>query len=159
MNRGQYLILFIVALAGGIIGGNMPIRLLPGLPAFAEKPPAEPLRVIAAEKFVVTDMEGNIRAVLGMVREAPALMMFGRDGSQPRLLMFDSKNCRAELSLRSDGEPRLNLFDGKNILRTAVGAVTIMTPETGKTKHLASAIATFDEKGRVLWSSPKPDEQ
>lgn len=77
-------------------------------------------------------------------------MMFGRDSSLPRLMIFDNKSCRAELSLGPNGEPSLNLFDDKSILRTAVGAVTIKLPDTGENRNLSSAMAVFDEKGDVL---------
>ena len=154
MNRKLYLMTIIFALTGGIIGGVISNQFLPGLAAFAKKSPYKHLEVIGAEKFVVTDTEGNVRAVLGMIKEEPVLMMFGRYGSQPRLMIFDHKSCRAELSLRPNGEPSLNLFDEKSILRASVGAVTIKLPETGKTKNLSSAMAVFDEKGNVLWSAP-----
>ena len=72
-------------------------------------------------------------------------MMFGRDSSQPRLMILDHRSCRVELSLRPNGEPSLDLFDEKSILRTSVGAVTIKLPETGKTKKLSSAMAVFDK--------------
>jgi len=154
MNRKQYLVTIIFALTGGIIGGAISNQLLPSLAAFAEKSPSKHLKVIGAEKFVVTDTEGNVRAILGLIKEEPVLMMFGRDNSQPRLMIFDNKSCRVELSLRPNGEPRLNLFDEKSTLRTSVGAVTIKLPKTGKTKNLSSAMAVFDKKGNVLWSAP-----
>jgi len=154
MNRKQYLMTIIFALTGGIIGGVISNQLLPSLAAFAEKSPYKHLEVIGAEKFVVTDTEGNVRAVLGMIKEEPVLMMFGRDNSQPRLMIFDHRSCRVELSLRPNGEPSLDLFDEKSTLRTSVGAVTIKLPETGKTKKLSSTMAVFDKKGNVLWSAP-----
>ena len=104
-------------------------------------------------------IRNEARAVLGMIKEEPALMMFGKDGSLPRLMIFDNKSCRAELSLSPNSEPSLNLFDEKSILRTAVGAVTIKLPDTGKTKNMSPAMAVFDEKGNIIWSAPKPIKQ
>lgn len=154
MNRKPYLLTIIFALAGGIIGGAISNQFLPGLTAFAKKLPVRHLETIGAEKFVVTDVDGNVRAVFGMIKQEPVLMMFGRDSSQPRLMIFDNRNCRIELSLNPEGEPSLNLYDEKSILRTAVGAVTVKMPETGKAENLPSAMAVFDEKGNLLWSAP-----
>jgi len=155
MNRKQYVTAVIFALAGGIIGGALANQLLPGLTAFANKPPAGHLETIGAEKFVVIDVDGNVRAVLGMIKQEPALMMFGRDGSQPKLMIFDDRRCRIELAIGPNGEPSLNLFDRKSILRTVVGAVTIRLSETEKAKDLPSAMVVFDEEGNVLWSAPE----
>lgn len=154
MNRKQYITAIIFALAGGIIGGVISNLLLSGLTAFAKKPPPRHLETIGAEKFAVIDGDGNVRAVLGMIKQEPALMLFGREGSRPKLMIFDDKQCRIELALGPSGEPSLYLFDGKSTLRTAVGAVTIQLSETGKAKNLPSAMAIFDEEGNVLWSAP-----
>jgi len=154
MNRKQFVTAIVFALTGGVIGGVISNLLLPGLTAFAKKNPSGHLDTVVAEKFVVIDVDGNVRAMLGMIRQEPGLMLFGRDGSQPKLMLFDDKQCRIELALGPNGEPSLYLFDGKSTLRTAVGAVTIPLTETEKAKHLPSAMAIFDEAGNVLWSTP-----
>lgn len=156
MNRTQYLVILICVFAGGIIGGALSERFLQaGVSAFAKQSASRRLETIGAEKFVVTDVEGNVRAVFGMIKEEPVLMMFGRDRRQPRLMVFDDRCCRIELSLGPDGDPSLNLFDGNSILRTAVGAVRVTQPKTGKTKHMPSMMAVFDEKGTLKWNAPR----
>ena len=92
MNKKQYAVLIIVALWGGLMGGVISTYLAGGRPAVAESSTLKPLKSIGAEKFVVTDPEGNIRAVLGLINEEPALMMFGRKDSLPRLMIFDSRS-------------------------------------------------------------------
>ena len=154
MKGKQYFLIIIFTLIGGMIGGIISNRFIIGPPAFAEKSSGNRLRSIGAEKYVVTDKDGHIRAVLGLVEEAPALMMFGKDGSLPRLMIFDNKSCRAELYLRANGEPSLNLYDEKGTMRTALGTVRIKVPKTGEIQNLYSSLVFFDEDGNVHWSVP-----
>ena len=154
MKGKRNFLVIIFALIGGMMGGIISSLFITGLPAFAEKSSLNRLKSIGAEKFVVTDKDGDIRAVFGLVEEAPALMMFGRDDSLPRLIIFDSKMCRAELSLRANGEPSLNLYDEKGTMRTALGTVRIKIPKTGEIQNLYSSLVFFDEDGAVHWSVP-----
>ncbi len=158
MGRKQYLMIIVFTLAGGIIGGVISNQILPGLAAFAKESPHKPLVTIGAEKFVVTDADGNIRAVFGMIDDEPSLMMFGRKNSLPKMLVFDSENCRAELGLTLNGDASLNFFNQKGELSTAIGAVRVKLSKTGEIKNLSSAIIFFDEKGKVVWSAPKSIE-
>ena len=154
MKRKQYFLITIFTLIGGMVGGIISNQLFIGSLAFADKSSINRLKSIGAEKFVVTDKDGDIRAVFGIVEEAPALMMFGKDDSLPRLIIFDSKICRAELSLKVNGEPSLHLYDEKGTMRTALGAVRIKTPKTGDIKNLYSSLVLFDEDGNIDWSAP-----
>ena len=88
MKGKQYFLIIIFTLVGGMIGGIISNRFIIGSPAFAEKSSRNRLKSIGAEKFVVTDKDGDIRAVFGLVEEAPTLMMFGRDGSFPRFRLL-----------------------------------------------------------------------
>ncbi len=154
MKGKRYFLIIIFTLVGGMIGGIISNRFIIGSPAFAEKSSRNRLKSIGAEKFVVTDKDGDIRAVFGLVEEAPTLMMFGRDGSLPRFLIFDDKRCRAELYLGANGEPSLNLYDEKGTMRTALGTVRIKLPKTGEIQNLYSSLVLFDKNGNVQWSSP-----
>jgi len=159
MKGKQYFLIIIFTLIGGMIGGIISDRFIIGSPAFAEKSSLNRLKSIGAEKFVVTDKDGDIRAVFGLVEEAPALMMFGKDGSLPRLIFFDSKRCRAELYLGANGEPSLNLYDEKGTMRTALGrtalgTVRIKVPKTGELQNLYSSLVFFNEDGNIQWSVP-----
>ncbi len=154
MKGKQYFLIIIFTLVGGMIGGIISNRFIIGSPAFAEKSSRNRLKSIGAEKFVVTDKDGDIRAVFGLVEEAPTLMMFGRDGSLPRFLIFDDKRCRAELYIGANGEPSLNLYDEKGTMRTALGAVRIKLAKTGEIQNLYSSLVLFDKDGNVQWSSP-----
>ena len=154
MKGKRYFLIIIFTLVGGMIGGIISNRFIIGSPAFAEKSSRNRLKSIGAEKFVVTDKDGDIRAVFGLVEEAPTLMMFGRDGSLPRFLIFDDKRCRAELYLGANGEPSLNLYDEKGTMRAALGAVRIKLAKTGEIQNLYSSFVLFDKDGNVQWSSP-----
>ena len=154
MKGKRYFLIIIFTLIGGMIGGIISNRFIIGSPAFAEKSSLNRLKSIGAEKFVVTDKDVNIRAVFGLVEELPALMMFGKDGSLPRLIIFDNKRGRAELSLSANGEPSLNLYDEKGTMRTSSGIERIKVPKTGEIKNLSSSLVFFDEDGKVHWSVP-----
>ena len=82
------------------------------------------------------------------------LMMFGRENSLPRMMLFDSKRCRAELMLGHEGEPSLKLYDRENTIRTALGNVKLKNT-TGEIEDLKSTLVFFDEKGQVRWSAHK----
>ncbi len=154
MKGKRYVLIIIFTLIGGMIGGIISNRFIIGSPAFAEKSSLNRLKSIGAEKFVVTNKDGDIRAVFGLVEEAPALMMFGKDGSLPRLIMFDNKRSRAELYLSANGEPSLNLYDEKGTMRTALGTVRIKVPKTGEIQNLYSSLVFFNEDGNIQWSVP-----
>ena len=155
MTRKQYLFILVLTLAGGIIGGAISNRFLSGLPVFATESPASHLETIGAEKFVVTDTDGNVRAVLGMIDDKPTLMMFGRKLSLPRMLIFDHEYCRAEITLNPAGDASFNLFNSKGDLHTAIGAVKIKSSKTGEINTLSSSIIFFDEQGQIVWSAPE----
>lgn len=155
MTRKQYLMILVLTLAGGLIGGVISNQFLPELPVFATESPPGQLETIGAEKFVVTDTEGNVRAVLGLIDDKPTLMMFGRTNSLPRILIFDSEYCRAEIALDPTGEASFNLFSDKGELRTAIGAVRIKASKTGEIRKLAPSLIFFDEQGQVVWSAPE----
>jgi hypothetical protein len=154
MKRKQHFIKIIFALIGGLICGIISNRTLLDPLAFAEKSSWKRLRSIGAEKFVVTDKNGDIRAVLGLVEEAPALMMFGKDKSLPKIMIFDNKGCRIELSLDLNGESSLYLYDEIGTMRTALGRVRIKVPKTDEIQNLNSSLVFFDKEGNKLWSAP-----
>ena len=154
MKGKRYFLIIIFTIVGGMVGGIISNRFIIGSPAFAEKSSRNRLKSIGAEKFVVTDKDGDIRAVFGLVDEAPTLMMFGRNGSLPRFLIFDDKRCRAELYLGANGEPSLNLYDEKGTMRTALGTVRIKVPKTGELQNLYSSLVFFNEDGNIHWSVP-----
>ena len=153
MNRKHLLIMCIMSLIGGLIGSILFNNLITGKPAFAEKSKRKHIKAIPAEKFVITDKDGDIRAVFGIINEEPALMMFGRESSLPKMMLFDSKRCRAELFLRPNGEPSLNLYDQESTMRTALGNVKVKDTN-GEIQDMQSTLVFFDEKGRISWSAP-----
>ena len=144
----------VMSLLGGLIGGLLFNNIILGKPAYAEKTERNHIKTIAAEKFVMIDENGNMRAVLGIINAEPTLMMFGQENSLPRMMLFDSKRCRAELFLDQKGEPSLNLYGKDNTIRTALGNVKLKDTK-GKIQDLKSTLVFFDEKGQVSWSAHK----
>jgi hypothetical protein len=122
-----------------------------GKPAYAEK--QTHFKTIAAERFIIVNEDGDMRAVFGIVNTEPTLMMFGRENSLPKLMLFDSKRCRAELFLSQNGEPSLSLYDQDSTMRMALGNVKIKDT-AGEIQDLQSTLVFFDEKGKVSWAAP-----
>jgi hypothetical protein len=141
-----------MSLFGGLIGGFLFNSIISGKPAYAEKIKRNHIKTIAAEKFVIVDENGDMRAVFGMINAEPTLMMFGRENSFPRMMLFDSKRCRAELYLGHEGEPSLNFYDRDNTIKTALGNVKLKDT-TGEIQNLKSTLVFFDERGQVTWSA------
>lgn len=144
----------VMSLLGGLIGSLLFNNVISGKPAYAEKIKRNHIKMIAAEKFVLIDENGNMRAILGVINSEPTLMMFGRENSLPRVMLFDSKLCRAELYLGHEGEPSLNFYDRDNTIKTALGNVKLKDT-TGEIQDLKSTLVFFDERGRVTWSAHK----
>jgi hypothetical protein len=154
MNKKHLSIMCVMSLLGGLIGGFLFNSIIAGEPAYAKRTERNHIKTIAAEKFVIIDENDDIRAVLGIANKEPTLMMFGKENSLPRLMLFDSKRCRAELFLDQKGEPSLNLYGKDNTIRTALGNVKLKDTK-GEIQDLQSTLVFFDEKGQVSWSAHK----
>lgn len=124
-------------------------------------------RAIEAERFVVRDEHGSVRAVLGVGigssnrEEAVGLRLAARDGAS-----------RAELFLDFDGTPFLRLQDreGKVALQADVApddtpGVVLWGRHKGADNRRATTLVTFgkndlpavmlsDQRGRVVWRAP-----
>ena len=78
MNKKHLSIMCVMSLLGGLIGGLLFNNIILGKPAYAEKTERNHIKTIAAEKFVMIDENGNMRAVLGIINAEPTLIMFGQ---------------------------------------------------------------------------------
>jgi hypothetical protein len=117
--RAQVLIL-ILPLISGFIGGFLSYSLLGGNDALAQRQESD-AKIITAEKFVLVDSTGAMRAELGPFYLQPTLRFYESDGrlrtivglgpqDSPVLAFIDREgNFRAALGLTAEGEPKLSL--------------------------------------------------
>ncbi|MFQ5987098.1 MAG: hypothetical protein ACE5KQ_07050 [Thermoplasmata archaeon] len=92
---------------------------------------AQPKWKIEAERFVVKDANGKVRAELGMAGYGPALVLYDGDGTR-----------RAALGIAQKG-PALFIFDTAEKRRAAFGV-----GEKGP------ALALYDGNGKTLFFKP-----
>ncbi len=144
----------IVALVGGIIGGAVTNRMAAAIPAFAADAPA---KSIAAQKIMLVDAGGNVRAVLHLNQKGLPMLQLFDDGGKLRIgLGFahdgtvgidlaDRKGVeRARLSVNTEGVPALRLFDA--------GARPRML--AGVDSQGYSALNFYDAEGKILRELP-----
>ncbi len=75
-----------------VVVGMLPLLMGPAQPS--------PTKVVEAEKFILRDREGKIRAELGLGAGGPSLALLDADG-----------HCRVRLAVLADGSSRLSLYD------------------------------------------------
>ncbi len=120
-------------------------------------------KVVEAERFILRDESGKVRARLEVVKEKVGLDIHDEDGT-----------IRASLTLIRDGAPSLNLYDKDGNRRATLGyteleitrAVTTLknTPTgmrteyqilpTGTVKRAESSLVLFDKDRKVIWRAP-----
>jgi hypothetical protein len=76
MNKKHLSIMCVMSLLGGLIGGLLFNNIILGKPAYAEKTERNHIKTIAAEKFVMIDENGNMRAVLGIIKSFKMFLFF-----------------------------------------------------------------------------------
>jgi hypothetical protein len=146
MNRKQYGLLVLLALAAGLMGGMVSSQFFMGKPVFAEKKETHE-KIVRAEGFVLVDSEGNPLASLNLDPfNRPTLSMEYKDGSyllqvSPGLIMITDKDRRprVRLSFNEEDYPSIKLFDRKAKLRVALGAASLIF---------------FSQDERGIWSAP-----
>ncbi len=159
----------LVALAGGVL----PTEGAKGL----EAPPGRPLSSaaeVAAERFVLRDPSGTVRATLGLMGDGnPVLTFLDRNGA-PRAALTPSQlslsgedaATAAKLLVTPGGTPALRLEkDGR--LRAVLGMANDGTlalgfyGQDGKGRALldvavdgSPGLTLFNKSGKVAWSAP-----
>ena len=145
---------------------------LPAPPAAANLPRApyavDALAVLdGSPGLTLRDEKGKTRAGL-MVSDdgSPSLMLLDETGKARAMLVVDHDGVgialggergkqRALLGVSSDSGPVLQLRDDKGWVRAALGAYSLMTPDTGEVvKRAESSLVLFDKEGKVLWQAP-----
>jgi len=142
-----------VALAGARAGGNE----------------------IRANRFVLEDENGKVRAVLDVVKDVPRLSLFDENGKERAVLgvtalgaglsLFDENGKgRAALGVGADG-PLLSFFDENGKTRagldvTALGAGLNLADENGNVRAALGVVkdgprlGLIDAAGKEVWSAP-----
>jgi hypothetical protein len=118
---------------------------------------ARPTRIVDADKFVLRDSSGRMRASLGMVLNGPSLNLYDADGKS-----------RVELGALP-GQTALLIMDEKGKMRAALGsggdhqALTI-SDVTGSERVVVDVngnrpgLVFLDAKTSVIWSAPNSSQ-
>jgi len=141
-------------------------------------------RVVEAEKFVLKDANGRVRATIGMDEARhPAIMLFDDNRREVAALFSSGVVFYETLSATSNGsrgEPSAGLSSSLGLLVRRAGASVILAPEgptltlrdtngfesrfgvteikmvkTGESrKTSAASVVMFDKQGQVIWRAP-----
>ncbi len=144
-------ILLLALVAGGAMGQVLP-KAVP--------------KVVEAERFVLRDTRGKIRAALDTVAsgglalsladengKARAGLGVAADGTPGLFLTDQNGKTRAELSVGTSG-PSLVLRD-ENRDRAVLGHTALETKAIGTVEQRpASSLVLFDKNGKVIWRVP-----
>jgi hypothetical protein len=114
-------------------------------------------RVIEAQKFVLKDSQGRVRAELSTERD-----------EAPKLWLFDESNHRrAEFSLLANGTPGVRFLDKDQKIRAALELVdgkAVLNLRDSESHHRAELVVTAsgdpylqlrDKDGKTFWTSPE----
>ena len=111
-----------------------------------------PQRTVEANEFVLRDLEGKKRAVLGLEDGQPNLVLFDASGNAkvllastedgPGLVFYVNGKVRAVLDVMPDG-PRLVFYDEQKEVRAIMALVGDKL-----------GFFLYDARGEVLWKAP-----
>jgi len=140
---------WLLLLVGLAVGACLVVSGLVGREAQAQAAQQE----VRAQRFVLVDDNGKVRAKLETSPDGPALWLYDEKG-KPRVVLtalkegsvlnlYDEKGePRAGLGL-TEGRPGLSLYDETGKTRAALDLT-----EDGPSLHL------WDKDGKVLWQAP-----
>lgn len=166
MPKSQIGSLAVVALASAILGGLLAGSMVGG-PAAAQSG-----KVLSGQGVQLIDEQGRVRAELAFRNLAgspqPGLFLYAEDGKeraavmimrpdgQPAVALSDGKGgTRVWLGLDEGGAPLLSLYDQRQILRAALGGMTLRNQQTGQPERRpVSSLVLVDEAGRIQWTAP-----
>jgi hypothetical protein len=134
------------------------------------------VKEVRANRFVLEDENGQVRAALSVSKDGPWLSMFDENGKTraelrvskvgPGLSLLDEKGKpRAALCVSKDG-PWLDLFDENGKTRAELNAIKhgpqlALYDENGKNRAALSVIKDgptlklADENGKAIWRAPE----
>ncbi|MFQ5930764.1 MAG: hypothetical protein ACE5MK_13810 [Acidobacteriota bacterium] len=125
--------------------------------------PLDGAKVVEAERFILRDNSGRVRARLGVFNEKLALAFHDEDGT-----------VRASLTILRDGKPSLNLYDQAGNTRATLGYTELqgtrtlttlenkrsgmgtkyVTTRTGRVTRSESSLVLFGKDRTVIWRAP-----
>ena len=180
MNRKQFLLTLSVALISGLLGGALSVWFLMPPSVLAQDEPEK--QTIEAERFVLKDAQGRMRAELTMLpSQAPVLWFYDVAGEKVTTLveggiMFDNPGSSTSSMFYSDGasikdsEEELFFFPGSIMVLGDTPTITITDDEgfkavlgitdtvntrTGTTNQTSAAsLILFGKDKKVIWSAP-----
>ena len=150
------------ALLGGLLAGSMV-----GGPVAAQSG-----KVLSGQGLQLIDEQGRVRAEMAFRSVAgssqPGLFLYAEDGKeraavtilppdgQPAVALSDGTGgYRLWLGLDGNGAPVVSLYDQGQVLRAALGGITLRKQQTGQPERRpVSSLVLVDEAGRIQWTAP-----
>ena len=129
------------------------------------------VKEVHANRFVLEDENGEVRATLGMTQDGPVLYLLDENGKRraalsmfkdgPVLVLADAAGkLRATLGILTGG-PALALLDENGLPRVTLGIMGLgLTDENGKRRAAlavgkdSSGLILSDENGKTIWRAP-----
>jgi len=180
MNRKQCSLTLFVAIISGFLGGALSVWFLMPPSVLAQDGPGK--QTIEAERFVLKDAQGRMRAELTMLpSQAPVLWFYDVAGEKVTTLveggiMFDNPGSSTSSYLYSggasikDSEEELLLVPGSLMVlgdtptititddegfQAVLGSTSTVETRTGKTNQTSAAsLILFGKDKKVIWSAP-----
>jgi len=140
MNKKQYGLFAMFAVASGLIGGLVANQFLAGTPALASQKQnrAETLTV---KRLVLVDDNGQYRA-----------MLFLNTDNQPTLVLTDAdERPRVALTLKNSGEPSLNLIGKGGQSQAMLSNNTLVFKDKSNVPRPVPTVTSGETPGEVLY--------
>ena len=122
--------LILVALMSGIVGSLLTHLMTRGIgTAEADQPRQDQEKIVTAEKFVLTDKDGNTKMLLNVEGNRPGIHFYDSTGKhrlwvgistkdRPAIrLKTKDKKAKIQINLEEDGSPKILMWDkdGKQV--------------------------------------------
>jgi hypothetical protein len=134
--RGAGIAVLVLAVAGLLMGQAMPRA-----------------RKVEAERFLLEDETGKVRAMLMVDKDGPGLFLYDENGKTRFGASVDKDGSGLGL-LDENGNPRVALVVGTD------GPILTLTDENGKGRTTLAVpkkgpkLALIDQNGKLIWSRP-----
>ena len=159
MRRKQLVFVLLVGLISGFLGGVLSIRFLLPPNVLAQD---EPQKVITAERFVLKDDQGRMRAELVMTfADSPVLRFYDAEGETQTIvgegvIAVYRDGILGEGSIFIDGgdTPGITIADEEGF-EAILGITSTVNTRTGRTNQTSAAsLILFGKDRKVIWSAP-----
>ena len=141
MNKKQYGLLIVFALAAGLIGGVGANQFFASTSVFASQQKQNRAETILAKSLVLVDDNGQYRA-----------MLFLNTNNQPTLILTDAdERPRFALTLKNTGEPSLNLIGKGGQSQAMLSNNTLVFKDKSNVPRPVPTITSGETPGEVLY--------